>query len=100
MASGLDIPDNNYVIAGMVQAQQDLLLMKLLNTAILANAMMNNATKTNELVNKALKLIYFEDEVEEVSQSDQEFLKSIRNFAFKIDVSSIPMEQDKLIRKK
>lgn len=100
MASGINLSDNNYVTAGLIQAQQDMYFFKLLNTAILANAILNNADKTNKLVNQALKLIYFEDEVEEVSKPNQEFLKNIRNFVYKIDPSSIPMEQDKLVRKK
>lgn len=102
MASGIPVPDNNiYLEAGLIQAQQDMEMMKLLNTTILANALLNNTEKTNELVNKALKLIYFEDDIEqEVTKSEQDFLKSIRNLTFRIDPNSVPMEQDKLIRKK
>lgn len=100
MASGLDVPDNDYVTAGMIQAQQDAYLLQLLNTSILASAILNNAKKTNELVNKALKLIYFEDGEQEVSKEDVDIMKNFRNMAFKIDTSSLPIEQDKLIRKK
>ena len=100
MASGLDVPDNDYVTAGMIQAQQDAYLLQLLNTSILSSAILNNAKKTNELVNKALKLIYFEDGEQEVSKEDVDIMKNFRNMAFKIDTSSLPIEQDKLIRKK
>ena len=101
MASGVTIPDNEYVTAGMIRAQQDLELMKLLNVAILANAIFQNDKKVNELVNKAIKLIYFEDsEPEKVEDGTVSFLKSLRGKAFKIDTSSIPMDQNNLVRKR
>lgn len=101
MASGIRIPDNNpYVEAGLIQAQQDIELLKLLQTTILASSILQNDKKTNELVNKAIKLIYFEDEYTvETSEKETDIFKDFKNMAFKIDVSSIPMEQDKLVRK-
>lgn len=101
MASGIKIPDNEYIAAGMILAQQDLALMKLLNTLILANAIFQNDKRVNELVNKAIKLIYFEDsEPEKVEDGTVSFLKGLRGKAFKIDTSSIPMDQNHLVRKR
>lgn len=100
MASGVKIPDNEYVVLGLVQAQQELQLLDVLKTSILANSFLGNDKKTNELVNKAIKLIYFEDDTAEIEEEHLETLKSLRNMVFKIDTSSVPMDQDKLIRKK
>lgn len=101
MASGIKIPDNNYVAAGMVLAKQDLEMIELMKVAILANAIFQNDKKVNELVNKAIKLIYCEDsETEKVEDETVSLLKSFRGRAFKIDTSSIPMDQNNLIRKR
>jgi hypothetical protein len=101
MASGIKIPDNPYVEAGMLIAQQDLEMMRLLNVMILANAIFQNDKGVNELVNKAIKLIYFEDsESEKVEEDSISILKSFRGKAFKIDTSSVPMDQNHLVRKR
>ena len=100
MVSGIDVPDNPYVTAGLIQAQQDAEVLKLLHTVILASSFLGNDKKTNELVNKAIKLIYFEDGEQEISKEDANIMKNFKNMAFRIDTSSLPIEQDKLIRKK
>lgn len=101
MASNINFPqDNNNVTFGLIKAQQELEMISLCKTLILANAILKNDKKTNELVNQVLNLIYFEDDHNKVSDSDANLLSQIRNMAFRIDTSSIPMEQDKLVRKK
>lgn len=82
MASGVKIPDNEYVVLGLVQAQQELQLLDVLKTSILANSFLGNDKKTNELVNKAIKLIYFEDDTAEIEEEHLKTIKSLRNMVW------------------